>query len=476
MAKSHRLKQPTPPAQPEAHEGSASAPRNTIAPVLASAIELVPVESLRAYAKTLKIHDDRQIGALATSIREFGFNNPIIIDPSNVVVVGHARLLAAKMLGMNVVPVIRASHLTPERVRAYRIADNRLAELGRFDPSVLQEELRELSKMNLDFELETIGFNTPELDVMLGHDSDLSSDPDDTVPQPPRVAVTRPGDLFVLGRHRLLCGDALVPASWSALVGAHQARMVFTDPPYNLDVRSFSGLGKTKHPNFLAGSGELDETGFIQFLGSAFARLAEVCVDGALWYVWMDFRHMHELMSAARANGLKLFNLGVWDKQSGGMGSYLRSQHELCFIWKQGSAPHINNVMLGKHGRNRSNVWSHPGLSSFGRGRDKDLVDHPTVKPLHLAMEGIRDCTDRGDLVLDAFLGSGTTILAAERTGRVCFGTELDPVYCDVIIRRWQERVGGPVVHQASGLSFEELAEQRADEAQRASEPELAEA
>jgi DNA modification methylase len=420
----------------------------------------VPTEQIRAYERKLRRHSDRQVDLIAGSICEFGFNNPIIVDGENVVVAGHGRLLAALELGLASVPVIRLAHLTPERIQAYRIGDNRLADLSSFDDEVLKLELSELIALNPEFDLEIIGFNTAELDIVLSTPDAV--DADDEAPSPAKMAITRPGDTFNLGQHRMACANALDGATWAALMGDARAAMVFTDPPYNLKVDGcISGGGKTKHREFEFASGEMSEREFTVFLTTTFERLAAVCRDGTLWYVWMDHRHMYELITAGRSAGLAAFNLGVWDKMSGGMGSYLRSRHELCFIWKQGSAPHVNNNALGRYGRNRDNLWPHPGLSSFGRGRAADLADHPTVKPLALAVEAIKDCTHRGDLVIDAFLGSGTTILAAERTGRICYGTEIDPIYCDVIIRRWEERTGIPAVHAETGKTFAELSRER---------------
>ena len=310
-----------------------------------------------------------------------------------------------------------------------------------------------------------MGFNTSELDLVLNA-PDAAADADDETPPAQATAITRRGDEFELGVHRMACADALDPVTWTRLMGDRLAAMVFTDPPYNLQVQGcISGLGKVKHREFEYASGEMSEAEFTTFLTKSFERLAAVCGEGALWYVWMDHRHMFEILSAGRSIGMNMFNLAVWDKLSGGMGSYLRSRHELCFIWKQGTAPHVNNNVLGRYGRNRDNVWAHPGLSSFGRSREADLADHPTVKPLALAVEAIKDCTKRGDIVLDAFLGSGTTILAAERTGRICCGAEIDPTFCDVVIRRWEQRTGVPVRHVGSGLTFAELTEKRQAEA-----------
>ncbi len=448
------------PTQAVAPEPDGPAHTNSISPALVTHVEHVPIESIHAHERKLRIYTDRQVWHLALAIREYGFNNPIIVDQNSVVVAGQLRLLAARELGMAVVPVIRLRHLTPPKIREYRLADNIIAAKGQFDPEPFRIELLELADLSLDFDHETLGLSTPEFDVIVGPVT-VQADPDDAAPTVDASAVTQSGDIFCLGEHRVMCASALDPATWTTLLGPKRARMVFTDPPYNLEMKAFTGLGKTKHRDFAEGRGEKTEAEYTAWLTEVFGHLVRNCLDGALLYTWIDHRHMHELMCAARNNDLTQLNLAVWDKQSGGMGSFLRSQHELCFIWKHGSAGHVNNVELGKHGRNRTNVWSHPGLSTFGRGRAGDLADHPTVKPIALAIDAIKDCTHRGDLILDAFLGSGTTVIAAERTGRVCYGTEIDPLYCDVIVRRWQERIGKPVIHLATGLTFDELRAQR---------------
>ena len=434
--------------------------------MLASAVEHVPTDSIRAYERKLRRHSDRQVAQIAWAIREFGFNNPIIVDEDGVVVAGHGRLLAALELGLETLPVIRLSHLTPERLRAYRIADNRLSDLGELYSDELKLELKELLALDLNLDPEAMGFNTSELDLVLNA-PDAAADADGharPLPrQQPSPAAAMNSNLAYIGWPALMPWTRrLGPGSWATgwLPWCSPIR-----PTICKSKAASPGSGKVKHREFEYASGEMSEAEFTTFLTRSFERLAAVCGEGALWYVWMDHRHMFEILSAGRSIGMNMFNLAVWDKLSGGMGSYLRSRHELCFIWKQGTAPHVNNNVLGRYGRNRDNVWSHPGLSSFGPSREADLADHPTVKPLALAVEAIKDCTKRGDIVLDAFLGSGTTILAAERTGRICCGAEIDPTFCDVVIRRWEQRTGVAVRHVGSGLTFAELTGKRQAEA-----------
>jgi DNA modification methylase len=268
------------------------------------------------------------------------------------------------------------------------------------------------------------------------------------------------GDVWLLHRHRVLCGSALDAAVFAALMGAEQAAMVFTDPPYNVRIDGHaSGLGAVHHRPFPMASGEMDSAEFTAFLAKAFRNLAAFSVDGSLHYIFMDWRHVEDLLAASREPYGEPKNLCVWVKDNAGMGSLYRSQHELVFVFKNGRNGHRNNVQLGQFGRNRTNVWRYPGANSFARcGEEGNLSAlHPTVKPVAMVADAMLDCSARGDIVLDAFLGSGTTVIAAERTGRRCFGMELDPGYVDTIVRRWQVLTGGSARHAASGRSFDDL-------------------
>jgi DNA modification methylase len=426
-------------------------------------IDSRPVDSIRVYGRNARTHDDRQVQKLAASIRAFGFISPVVLDSNDTLVAGHGRLAAARLLGLASVPAIRLEHLDAAAIRALRIADNRLAELAGWDNDLLAVELGELAVLELDFEIEVTGFSTAEIDLLIeGTAPPAAPDPFDDAPPPGPTAVTRVGDLWRLGPHRLLCGDGLQRTSWERLLGDRRAHMVFTDPPYNVVVPGFvSGLGKARHRDFAMASGEMTRSEFTRFLKDAFTTLSSFCSNGALLYACIDWRHVEEISAAGREARLNPINLAVWAKTNAGMGSFLRSQHELVFIFKCGDGPFRNNVQLGRDGRYRTNLWTYPGVNTFRAGRSDDLADHPTVKPTSLVADAIRDCTRRGDLVLDAFLGSGTTILAAERAGRIAAGTELDPIYCDVVVRRWQKITGIEAVHDETGLSFEAMRARR---------------
>lgn len=420
------------------------------------------VEALLPNPNNSRNHSKHQIRQIANSIREFGFVNPILIDAQKMVIAGHGRLLAAKQIGMLVVPTICIDHLTPYQIRAYVIADNKLAENAGWNRDVLSVELQHLINLDTNLDVTVTGFEMPEIDLLLQDPSDdasINAESFDAGPLQP--AVSKTGVLWKMGPHKLFCGDSLQIASYVTLMGTDRARMIFTDAPYNVRVSGHvCGNGQIKHREFAMGSGEMTSSEFTDFLRKAFAHLAAYSHDGALAYLCMDWRHLTELMAAAQPVFHELKNLCVWNKQTGGMGSLYRSQHELIFVFKNGTAPHTNNVRLGKYGRNRTNVWSYPGMNSFGRHSEEGPLTelHPTVKPVAMVADAILDCTARGDIVLDAFTGSGSTLIAAERVGRVFRGIEIDPNYVDVAIRRWQKLTGDSAIDAMTGQRFEDIA------------------
>ena len=414
--------------------------------------QLTPIGRLAPAPRNARTHSRKQLRMLADSIRAFGFTNPVLLDGKDQVIAGHGRLAAARMLGMSEVPALRIDWLTPEQQRAYVIANNRLAEKAGWDRELLALELGELGE--LEFDLTLTGFELKEVELILdaGESTGLGDDVPDLASGPP---VCRAGDLWQLGPHRLLCGNALDPASYRILMGSGRARLVVTDPPYNVPIAGHvSGLGKVRHREFVQGSGELSETAFTRFLTSALSAMAKVSREGSLHYVFMDWRHLPELIGAGRAVYDDWLNLCVWAKSNAGMGSLYRSQHELVAVFKKGKRPHINNVELGSHGRHRSNVWQYAGANTFSQTRDEELAWHPTVKPVDLVMDVLKDASDRGEIVLDGFGGSGTTLIAAEQCGRAARLLELDPLYCDVILRRFHALTGDMPVHAESGETF----------------------
>jgi DNA modification methylase len=422
------------------------------------------IDDLRPDPRNPRQHTRKQIKQLACSIETFGFTVPALVDRDDNVIAGHGRILACRELGWSEIPTIVIDDLSEAKRRALMIADNRLAENAAWDERLLAEQLKDLSLAELDFSLEIIGFEIGEIDLKIAglEGEPEAEDPADADPEPVSgPPVSKPGDLWLLGNHRVLCGSVLDIAVLQILMGEERAAMIFTDPPYNVPIDGHAtGLGTIHHRSFAMATGEMSPPAFAVFLARSLRNQAAFCTGGALVYVCMDWRHMDELLAAGREIDAELHNLCVWCKDNGGMGSLYRSQHELVFVFKTGDGPHRNNVQLGRFGRNRSNVWHYPGVNSFSRKTEEGnlLALHPTVKPAALVSDAILDCTARGDIVLDGFLGSGTTVIAAERTGRRCFGTELDPAYVDTIIRRWQKLTGDSARHIVTGSTFDDLA------------------
>jgi DNA modification methylase len=439
------------------------------------------ISALRPRRTNPRTHSKKQIEQIAASMREFGFTNPVLVDGQNRIIAGHGRVEAAKLIGMTEVPTVCIRNMTEAQIQAYVIADNRLAENAGWDRELLAIELQTLSELSCDIDITVTGFELPEIDVLIDDLSvsstdQTSSDSLDTVPEAGTgPAVTRSGDIWLIGRHRLICGDALRPETYQQLMGQQRAQMVFTDPPYNVPIaRHVCGLGAIQHREFAMASGEMDSEEFTDFLEAACKNLSAFSCDGAIHFICMDWRHMTELLRAGAAAYDELKNVCVWAKANGGMGSLYRSQHELVFVFKSGTAPHINNVQLGQYGRYRTNVWSYPGINGFGSDRN-DLALHPTVKPVALVADAIRDCSHRNGIVLDAFAGSGTTLLAAETTGRIGYGIEIDPAYCDVILHRARDVCGLEAVLESTGQALSDVERNRAQEAKCQAESALAE-
>lgn len=407
------------------------------------AVEIRPLASLRPWKRNARTHSRNQVRQIADSIETFGFTNPVLVDEAGSILAGHGRVEAAKLLGLATVPCVRIEHMSEAQKRAYVLADNKLALNAGWDEDLLAKELGELADLqHLDFDISVTGFSIPEIDSLVdGLEPQEEGEPEADVLPPLAEGdpICRKGDVWLLGPHRLICGNALVPAVVDQLMDGAQARMVFTDPPYNVAINGHvSGLGKVQHPEFAMASGEMTFSEFVSFLQTAFRNMAAHAMDGSIHYICMDWRHMAEMLQAGHAVFDELKNLVVWAKDNGGMGTFYRSRHELVFVFKLGTAPHVNAFELGQHGRYRTNVWEYRGVNTMKAGRMEELALHPTVKPVQMIADAIRDVSHRGDIVLDLFGGSGSTLIAAHRTGRRAFLCELDPVYCDRIIRRWE--------------------------------------
>jgi DNA modification methylase len=423
-------------------------------------IEMVAIESLKANPGNARTHSKRQIKLIADSLKAFGFLNPILIDENNVIIAGHGRVAAARLRGIAQVPVLRIEHLSADEKRAYVLADNQLAVLAGWDSDILAIELQHLTEIVVDFDVTVTGFEMPQIDLIL--EKARAPKLEDEVQPIDRTgpAVARPGDLWRLGLHRIHCGDALKMASYGVLMGEEVANVVVADPPYNVKIAGFvSSSARMAHRDFAMAVGEMSDDEFIAFLRSALACVSRFCAAGAVQFWFQDWRHQFELLSAARAVGLEQLNTCVWVKDKGGMGGLYRSRYEFIGVFKMSGTPHRNNVELGKHGRNRTNVWDYPGAATFSKSSEEGRLNelHPTVKPVALIADALLDCSIRGDIVLDPFLGSGSTLMAAERTRRICRGIEMDPLYVDVAIRRWRRMTGEEAIHAVSGVDFAAL-------------------
>ncbi len=428
------------------------------------AIVYLPTGDLHLNADNPRIHSERQIRQIARSIKAFGFNVPIQINRQRQVVGGHGRLEAAKVLGLATVPTIELEHLTLEQQIAFAIADNKLTENSKWDERLLAEQINFLSGVELDFSLEATGLEVAEIDILiesLAPASENGHDDADIVPEARCSApVTKLGDLWLLNNHRVLCENSLNENSFRVLMQNRKASTVFVDPPYNLPIdRYVGGLGAIKHREFAMASGEMSKSKFTDFLAQSFRPLLRHSADPSVHFVCGDWRHMREFLDAGYQTYSELKNLCVWAKDNAGMGTFYRSQPELIYVFKAGKGPHRNNFQLGQYGRYRTNLWRYGGVNSFSRNTEEGnlLEFHPTVKPVTLIADAVMDVSARGDIVLDSFLGSGSTLIACERTGRICYGIDIDPVYVDTIVRRWQRFTGLSATHAVSGRSFDEL-------------------
>lgn len=419
-------------------------------------VEYLAVSDIKPYAKNPKKHDEKQVRQIATSISEFNFNNPLIIDENSEIIAGHGRWLAARELNLASVPVIRLTHLKPHQKRLYRIADNKLTENGQWDVDLLKIEFSEIEALDLDIDLNITGFDTGELDLMMTHKA--ASEKLNNIPFiPENEIVTKLGDIWQLGPHKIICGDALKKETFTTLMDGKIADMVFTDPPYNVEIHeNVCGYGAIKHKEFAMASGEMNSVEFQHFLSTSFTLLKEFSQKGSIHFICMDWRHSKEILLAADGIYKSLKNICVWNKENGGLGSMYRSKHEFIFVYKNGATSHHNNIRFGKYGRTRTNVWDYAGINSFGKNR-ADLKFHPTVKPVEMIKDAIVDVSPRNGIVLDCFLGSGSTLIAAEKSKRICYGIELEPLYVDTSIRRWQEATKQEAVDIKTGKTYNQL-------------------
>lgn len=396
-------------------------------------IEQIGIATLIPFAKNSRTHDDAQVAQIAASIREFGFTNPVLIDEGNGIIAGHGRVMAARKLKLTEVPCIRLSHLTEAQKRAYVIADNKLALNAGWDEAMLKLELADLQSLNFDLDL--TGFSADEIDALLAEKgTDGLTDPDDT-PEPPVEPVTRPGDVWVCGQHRVMCGDSTSETAVGQLMATVQADLVFTDPPYGMSYEG--GRGKKQFGMIKGDDAQGDD--LVQLVRDALTTAKSASKTGAAAYVcfpWRTYAHFEQALVGA---GWPVTSCIVWDKKSVGLGHQeYRPQHEFIFYSKGGA-------WFGD--RSQSDVWQ------INRDKTTGYV-HPTQKPVAVVEKAMGNSSKAGDVVLDSFGGSGTTLIAAEKNGRIARIMELDPKYVDVIVKRWEEFTGQKAVLESTGESF----------------------
>jgi DNA modification methylase len=426
---------------------------------------VLSIKDIKPNPSNARVHSNRQIGQIADSIKACGFGAPVLVDETLTLIAGHGRLRAAELLGLKEVPAIELRGLSAARKRALALADNKIGDNAGWDRERLAIELPELSELLIEdgLDVSVTGFSAAELDQLQVDFEEDSSDPDDDIDPGWQTgpAVSERGGLWLLSQHRLLCGDARSAPDLDRLMGSNRAAMSFADVPYNVAVRSIGGRGRTKHPEFAMGSGEMSSAEYVDFLVAGLGNCSRVSRNGAVHFVCCDWRHVTDIIEAGRLVYDEILNIVVWVKSNAGQGSFYRSRHEFIVVFRVGKGPHLNNIELGRHGRSRSNVWNYAGVNAFRAGRMEELRSHPTAKPVALVADAMRDCTRRSDVVLDTFSGSGTTIMAAERIGRRAYAMEIEPRYVDVAIRRWQAFTRKDAVHAETGRTFDQLTAER---------------
>ena len=424
--------------------------------------EFVNPDSLRPYPNNPHKHPKEQIEQLRASIRAYGAVRPVVVDEEGTYIDGEALGRAAKLEGKSFIPVIRLFGLSETQKRELRIGLNKHPLNADWDIEQLRLEIEEILAVHVDLDPGQIGMSVGEIDKLL---SVREADPDDdAIPALPSHAISRQGDIWICSdRHRVGCGDCRDLAFLQRVVGPRQVDGCISDPPYNRQVAgdATTGRGRVRHEEFAMASGEMSDEAYEKFLGEALSAAAQVSRDGAVHFVFIDHQHVDKLLGVARNVYSQRLNICVWNKSNAGMGGLYRNKHELIGVFKVGAGPYFNAVQLGKHGRNRTNVWDYASVNTFGGSRRRDLELHPTVKPVGLVADAIMDVTRRDDLVLDGFLGSGTCLLACERTGRRCRGAEINPAYVDLALQRWSERTGMEAVLEATGKGLSQVRAER---------------
>lgn len=437
--------------------------RNDLTPT--NTIQLVPIEDLTPASRRVRRATRAQCERIKRSIEAFGCVRPVLIQGPNAIIDGHIVVEALRELGAKVVPCIVIDHLSETEIRQLAITLNRTQETGTWDNQNLAIEFEDLLALEID--LTVTGFEIAEIDFHLGHFSitEPGSDLEESLTIDPLAtkgpAVTIPGDAWIAGPHRIICGRAQDLGAWSGPAGLGPSAVLIVDAPFNLRISGHVSTVRGRHAEFSEASGEMTPAAFTDFLVESLGPAINRLTPGGIGFIFMDWRHLREILDAFRRLGVEVINLAVWVKTAPGMGSLYRSRHELVFVIRRPGGPHRNNVQLGRFGRNRSNVWEYGGATS-GNSAEDDFGLHPTVKPVAMIRDAILDVSAPGDLVIDCFLGSGSSLIAAETVGRRCLGVEIEPRYVDIALRRWMALTGKEALHAATGETFSDLAVRRA--------------
>lgn len=423
-------------------------------------VQRVPIDALKLSATPVRRHPKKEIEKARKLLATHGQVPPVLAAPNGEIIFWEAIWLALKADGATEVDAVIVTGKSPTELKSLQLALNRIPLDASWDDQNVRNILEQL--VRVDFDLDLTGFDAPEIDYYLNLDAPQANVEENGSDIPPvgTTAISKPGMIWALGDHRVGCGSATDLAFVSRVLNGRTASVCFVDPPYNIKVDGFiTGKGRHRHREFVRGAGELSTEEYFALLRNSLSVLRICCLPTALVYACIDWRHVAEMTVAGRACDMPLYTICVWTKTNGGMGGIYRNAHELVCVFRAGTEQPLNNVELGRHGRNRTNVWSYPGMSSFGKERDELLGSHPTVKPVAMISDVLRDVTKRGEIVLDTFLGSGSTLMAAQETGRICCGVELDPLYVDVTIRRWQKATGRDAVLVETGESFNGIAQ-----------------
>ena len=407
--------------------------------IITNKLVKVKIKDLKPNKNSARLHSEKNKHVLCSAVQHFKILNPPMVDQNKNIIAGNLRYEVAKELGYEEIQVIQIEHLSKDDIRAFIIAENKIAEMAGWDKEILKIDLQYLTDIGYDTSL--TGFEVAEIDLII-NDIVIDSTSDDELPDDSEIIPrSKLGDKWQLGKHILVNGDALDRNYYEYLLQEEKADTAFVDYPYNVKIQG-NVTTKTNHKEFYQASGEMSKSEFTTFLKTAMTLQKEFSKDGSIHFGCMDWKHIEEIITAGNSVFDELKNVCIWDKGTAGLGSLYRSQYEMIFVYKNGTAPHVNNIQLGTYGRYRTNIWTYQGMHVSNPQAAELLKWHPTPKPVGLILDALKDCSKPNDIVLDNFAGSGSTLIAAERVQRRARLIEIDPHYCDIIIHRFETLTG----------------------------------